>query len=892
MRTRVVWLVAMLLLAPAMAAVTTGATTPLTLEGRVLTSDGSSIVRGATVSLLVHNDTGALVHQDLAFTGEAGNFTFTVPAALWDPGWNATVRASYSLVGAEGSEEVTLSSATTQQVDVRIPWDRVLGALVSVARPHVTTPRDGIANFVVNATNGGNDTDPVVVWAVPSNASIQAVFNPSNSSELSPGETSLLSLTLSNPGLEPRDYSVELGWRSEWYPGEGGTVDLTWTVLPDVDLKLPSSLVTWWPDPLLDGEGAVLNCTVVNSGRDPAVKANVTVEVVHPTSGLVLRDRVRMDVPGKGSAVASFPWTAVYSEEPYALSFEVDHPLDGSHGDDRAQVPLAVGVSNEPPVVSFLAPANGTAVKGTVTVRLSVTDPDTPVTAVHLRVGDGEWVDLPPADPRFQWDTASVADGWYVLEAYASDRYSDGAVTVHHLKVENLGPNHPPEIYVEAPLEGDTVADTLKARGIAFDEDDNVEEVRLRVDSDAWQVAQGTNRWSANLSTAGLSEGSHVLQVLADDGIDFSEIVSVQFHVTKAAATRLTVSLDAAPGTVLPGENVDIEGELVYDNGARPEGLSVRIEGPSGLLVFKTCDARGAFRLTTSAPSSAGTYTYTASATDDGGLAASNSTTLRVLRSLDPDLTVESIDIGASRAAVGSDVTVAVEVRNLGYTTGNGTLRAWAGAPGSGDLLDERSVTVYTGITVSFVWVPEDKGEVELNVEVVDVQPSDANASNNRRSLLVEVVDLPDLTVGSLALSNPRPYDNTTVTVSVRVENLGGMNASCTVKLYLDGTEAENLLGDVDANVDAQGMAFVTMDMRVTVGPHVLYAEIVNSYPEESDEENNGGTLKFTVGGPYEPPVDTPENPFLGPFDPFTFMVLIVVLIGGAIGGVLFLRHS
>ncbi len=892
MRTRVVWLVLMLVLAPAMAAVTSGASTPLTLEGMVLTSDGSSVVRGATVSLLVHNDTGALVHQDLTFTGDGGNFTFTVPAALWDPGWNATVRASYSLAGAEAAEVVTLSAATTQLVDVRIPWDRVLGASLSVARPHVTTPRDGIASFVVNATNGGNDTDPVVMWAVPSNGSIQAVFNPSNATELSPGETRLIGLTLSNPGLLPGVYSVELGWRSEWYAGEGGKVDLSWTVMPDVDLTLPSSLVTWWPDPLLDGEGALLNCTVLNSGRDAAARANVTVEVVHPTSGLVLRDRVRLDVPAGGSAVASFPWTAVYSAEPYTLSFQVEHPMDGSHGDDRAEVGMSVGVSNQPPEVTFLAPANGTSVSGTVTVRLQATDPDTPVTAVRLRVGEGEWTDLPPGDPRFQWDTTAVADGWYVLEAYASDRYSDGPVASHHLKVENLGPNHPPEVYVESPQDGDTVGGTILASGIAFDQDDNVEQVRLRVDNGEWQVAEGAQRWSADLSTTGLSEGAHTLQVLADDGIDISEIVSVQFLVTRQAALRLTMALEASPGTVLPSENVDVQGELVYDNGVRAHALSVRIEGPSGLLVFKECDARGVFRLTTSAPGSAGTYSYSASTTDGNGLAASNTTTIRVLKSLDPDLTVESIDIETPRVAVGYDVTVSVEVRNLGYTVGNGTLRAWAGAPGSGDLLDERPVTVHTGITVSIVWVPEDKGEVELTVELVDVLPSDANQSNNRRSLLVEVVDLPDLVVGSIALSNPRPYDNTTVTVSVRVENLGGLNASCTVKLYMDGTEAEDLLGDVDATVEARGFSFVTMDTRVTVGPHVLYAEIVNSYPEESDTENNVGSLKLTVSGPYEPPVDEPDNPSLGPFGPFALLLLVVALVGAALAGVLFLRHS
>jgi hypothetical protein len=242
--------------------------------------------------------------------------------------------------------------------------------------------------------------------------------------------------------------------------------------------------------------------------------------------------------------------------------------------------------------------------------------------------------------------------------------------------------------------------------------------------------------------------------------------------------------------------------------------------------------------------------------------------------------------------AVNTNVTVAIELENLGYTAGNGTLRAWEGSPGVGNLLEERNVTVYTGISVSFVWFPSDKGPVDLTVEVVDVMPSDANSSNNRLSQLVEVVDLPDLKVASIALSNPRPYDNTTISASVRIENIGGLNASCTVKLYMDAIESENLVGDANAAVGANGFAFVTFDALVTIGPHVIYAEIVNAYPDESDISNNIGTHKFTVSGPFVPPTEEEEVPFLGPFSPFLFLLIIVVAVGATIGGILFLRHS
>ncbi|NIP34272.1 MAG: hypothetical protein GWN18_05020, partial [Thermoplasmata archaeon] len=478
MRTSTVWVIVLLLLAGGLPALSGGATEPLTLEGDVLTGDLSSVVRGATISLLVYNSTDQLVHQDLTVTGIDGNFTFTVPADRWDPGWNVTLRASYPLVGAEGTVDRTLTTATTQVVNVPIAWNRTLGTTVSVDRDHVTSPRDGLASFVVNVTNGGNDTDPVLLWTSSSNGSIQSVFHPSNRTELSPDESEKVSLVLSNPGLLPGDYDVRLWWRSEWYPSESGWVDLVWTVLPEVDLAMPPGLVTWSPDPLLDGDDGLLNCTVVNAGRDTAERANISVEVIHPTQGQVLRDRVRLDVPGRNSTLASFPWKAVYSVEPYTLVFEVEHPLDKSQGDDRAQVQMTVGVSNTPPTVTFTSPANDTSVNGTVTISLKVLDPDTPVVSVNLRIGEGAWMDLPPGDPTYRWDTTAVDDGWYVLEAFATDQYADGPVATHRLKVENQGPNHPPEVFIESPLEGDIVGDLLKASGIVFDEDDNVEEVR------------------------------------------------------------------------------------------------------------------------------------------------------------------------------------------------------------------------------------------------------------------------------------------------------------------------------------------------------------------------------------------------------------------------------
>jgi hypothetical protein len=145
--------------------------------------------------------------------------------------------------------------------------------------------------------------------------------------------------------------------------------------------------------------------------------------------------------------------------------------------------------------------------------------------------------------------------------------------------------------------------------------------------------------------------------------------------------------------------------------------------------------------------------------------------------------------------------------------------------------------------------------------------------------------------VGTITLSNPRPYDNTTISASIRIENLGGLNASCTVKLYMDAMETDDLIGLKDTDVAAKGYSFVSFEFMVNTGPRVLYVEIVNSYPEESDTENNVGTHRFTVSGPFVPEPPEEPAPFL-PIDPFVFLVILVGAAVATIGGVWALRHS
>ncbi len=834
----------------------------LALSGTVRTGDGLSFVRSASVTMQVYD--GARTAANLTFTGllvsgDDGTFAFTVPAADWDRDHNATLLASYPLVGASGQSDFALSGATAQLRDVSLGWNRTLGMGIVLERTRVATARDAQATFVINVTNSGNDTDAVLLQALPGDAGVTAQFSPRERVELAPGRSQLVSLLVEGDGQGAGDHGVLLSWSSEWFTAETGQVDLVWEVVPEVLLSVSGTGISWWPDPLYDGDAALLNCTVANGGRDLAQGANVTVVLTHPTIGEVLRDRVRLDVPALGAMVASFPWTAVYSLQAYALRFEVEHPLDAGHDDDTAEVPLPVGVRNMAPTVAFISPAEGARLIGIVTVRLSVTDPDgaSGATGAFVRIDGGAWSPLALPSPSYRWETTTVVDGWHTLEAYATDKYSASDIVSITVKVENEGPNGPPAVLVEAPVEGDVFASLLWAKGTSYDPDpsDAVERVEARIDDGAWAAADGTAHWTYEADCSGLAAGAHELWVRAFDGIDTSSPVRVNFTVTKQGATALVLDFHVFPVSSLPGELVELRGSVRYSNGVRARAAEVHLSG-QGVLADRsvTADVRGEFTDTITAPADAGVYTYRAQASDGMGMSKSGEANLTVIRPVSPDLMVASIVLEGELRAVGVNITVGVEVRNLGTGQAECNLTAWEGEPGQGRLVVRRLITVYDALNASFEWEPSEAGSVVLWVALEDVRPLDTNASNDRRSEPVTVLDVPDVVLLRVVPSNLRPYEELAITISAALENTGGVNATCDVELFLDDLNESSRIGmSTDVLVPAGGSGYATFDWMPVKGHHTLYARVRNVHPVEVRTDNNEGSQAVDVTGPYEP---------------------------------------
>ena len=134
---------------------------------------------------------------------------------------------------------------------------------------------------------------------------------------------------------------------------------------------------------------------------------------------------------------------------PYSISWDTTAASNGSHtltavardaaGNQTTSSPVSVTVSNSsgdttPPTVSMTAPANGSTVSGSVTVSANASD-NVAVAGVQFQLnGANLGAEDTSAPYSITWDTTTVANGSYTLDAVARDssgnRTTSSSVTV------------------------------------------------------------------------------------------------------------------------------------------------------------------------------------------------------------------------------------------------------------------------------------------------------------------------------------------------------------------------------------------------------------------------------------------------------------------------------
>jgi hypothetical protein len=140
---------------------------------------------------------------------------------------------------------------------------------------------------------------------------------------------------------------------------------------------------------------------------------------------------------------------------------------------------------------------------------------------------------------------APTAEGTYTL--YAREHHGNGARYFKDVP-EGLSftvasgggqQNQLPTCDISDPSSGAKVGGTIMIAGTASDPDGTVERVEIRIDDDEWLVLDGTNPWSYEWNTTGLSDGTHTIFARSFDGTSYSLESRVKVTVGESSQIEL-----------------------------------------------------------------------------------------------------------------------------------------------------------------------------------------------------------------------------------------------------------------------------------------------------------------------------------------------------------------
>lgn len=182
-------------------------------------------------------------------------------------------------------------------------------------------------------------------------------------------------------------------------------------------------------------------------------------------------------------------------------------------------------------------------------------------------------------DPdRVVWEVStallSVGTGLAVLSSYTFVTNSTGAILADSLEVTPPA-NDPPVVAITSPSDGANVTGIVTVTGTATD-DSGVTAVFLRVDGGDWSQVMGTDPWSHNLDTTGLSDGTHTLEARAFDGELSSAVVSVTVNWALGGFEPPQVLISWPDGHAVSG-TMTVTGTAADDGGL--DRVEVRVDG-------------------------------------------------------------------------------------------------------------------------------------------------------------------------------------------------------------------------------------------------------------------------------------------------------------------------
>lgn len=828
---------------------------------------GTFGVYGAAVEVTLWASTGLAAGPLTVAAGAGGAYAWALPQAPSGSLLNLTLRAS-------------------------LPWDPnvsftrvfdVSNGTPQAAYPGVSMP------LPFAATESLDLVLPSGALALPRGRQITAAFalyNDGNVSVAHPGFTVSLAggnatsaLVNASSAVVEEWPSASFGVNATFSAPPGATVEdvagtLTVASTSGTNFTFPFTLrivanrnaavagVTTAPAPPDEGRNTDIVVNLQNHGLDAALSVNVQVQATYASLPDVYLNSTAVPVAGGGIGSATFGWTPLWSPDPVTIVATATVADDWDASDDSDSVDVLVNSTNLPPSASFGSPVDGARVAGNITVSGSASDPENgPITLTVALDGGAPLFNASATSFGFIVDLSALPDGPHTITARAVDGRGLAGTSIVHITVLNRGPNSAPTVSITAPRGNDTVGASFELRGTAFDERSELASVLVSVDGGPEVAAAGTSSWSITLDGAAMGDGPHRLSVRAFDSIDYSAPAALDILVNATAPSEVLIAGAAiAPSPAEPGQAVTLTGNVTFDTLVLAAGanVSAQVRGfsqTSNILA----DARGHFALSLSAPTSAGTYTVDVVAVS-GALQGNATVSLVVSTATLPDIELLPTGFALSPDPPPPNTPIhhTIEVLNNGVVTATATLRVWDGARGTGTLIYEWRFTITSSRQAAFdhAYAP---GPHNLTIVVEEVDPQEADPSDNVLTVDVPVADAPDFTIESVTPSTRDITVGSNITFLVVVGNLAVTPGFVLVELWDGVPLAPNATKIHDERVGVAGQAQerVLFSWAPTAGEHNIVAQAVLASPSELILTNNQQNVTVSVPAPAAPPEPT-----------------------------------
>ncbi len=424
-------------------------------------------------------------------------------------------------------------------------------------------------------------------------------------------------------------------------------------------------------------------------------------------------------------------------------TYRVELTVTDDHGAyDSDEV--MVQISNAPPVASMILITEDTVVNTDLEFDASNSyDPDGSVEEFTFDFGDGsqtDWIENPRVTHRY--NSIHIYDVTLLVKD-DNNEVSDPFVIQVDI-TEKV--NNPPAVDIRVPSPNDQVAGVVNIEGAASDEDSNIESVEVKIDQGSWLMAtitaskENAVNWEYSWDTQLLEDGVHTIFARAYDGKKYSQEQSIKVTVNNRPTTYIEITEKLEPEITLPEQDVKVSGTAKYDTNVPVKNTNVKIELPEiGKSWTTKTDSKGKYSHEFNAPTEPGEYEVTVFITD-GALQRSNKQTLNV--QTPPDLYLSSDDISfritGEKPVEKDQVRIAATIHNSGDVAAKGKVVFYQDTTNNPFQTVNVNVPKKGSVLVSATWIARE-GAHSIIVVISDIDPTDADSSNNRASKEISV---------------------------------------------------------------------------------------------------------------------------------------------------------